>query len=45
MTMTRLGEVLVTSFWDGPAKAKAVTEAVSQASPVLRAENPSTCCM
>jgi hypothetical protein len=23
--MTCFGEVLVTSFWDGPAKAKAVT--------------------
>src|SRR3984885_13717286 len=43
--MTHLGEVLVTSFWDGPAKAKAVTEVVSQATPVLRAENPSTCCI
>ena len=29
--MTRLGEVLVTSFWDRPAKANAVTEVVSQA--------------
>ena len=44
-TMTRLGENLVTSFWDGPAKSNAVTEATSQASPVLRAEKASTCCM
>ena len=43
--MTSLAEVLVTSIWERPAKATEVTDAVSQARPVLRAEKPSTCCM
>ena len=43
--MTALGEVRVTIFWDRPAKAREVTDAVIQAAPVARAENPSTCCM
>jgi hypothetical protein len=43
--MTALAEVLVTSICDRPAKATEVSEAVSQATPVFRAEYPSTCCM
>jgi hypothetical protein len=43
--MTALGEVLVTIFWERPAKAKEVTDAAIQAAPVARAEKPSTCCM
>jgi hypothetical protein len=36
--MTSLAEVLVTSFWDSPAKASEASEAAIQAAPVLRAE-------
>ncbi len=43
--MTILAEVFVTNIWERPAKATEVTEAISQARPVFRAEKPSTCCM
>ena len=43
--MTILAEVLVTNFCERPAKATEVTEAANQATPVLRAEKPRTCCM
>jgi hypothetical protein len=36
--MMSLAEVLVTSFWDRPAKANEVSDAAIQAAPVLRAE-------
>ena len=43
--ITSLAEVLVTSICERPANATEVTEAASHASPVVRAEYPSTCCM
>lgn len=38
--MAALGEVLVTSFWDRPAQASEVTEAVIQAAPVATDMQP-----
>src|SRR5262249_24288195 len=43
--MTSLAEVVVTRICAGPASASAVTDAASHATPVFRAEYPSTCCM
>ncbi len=43
--MTSLAEVRVTRICAGPASASAVSEVASQATPVFRAEYPSTCCI
>ena len=43
--MTSLAEARVTSICAGPASASAVSDVASQATPVFRAEYPSTCCM
>jgi hypothetical protein len=43
--MTSLAEARVTSICDSPASAAEMTDAASQANPVISAEYPSTCCM
>jgi hypothetical protein len=43
--MTSLAEARVTSICDSPASATEMTDAASQANPVVSAEYPSTYCM
>jgi hypothetical protein len=43
--MTSLAEARVTSICDSPASATGMTDAASQANPVVCTENPSTYCM